>query len=825
MNLNTRFDNNSAIWPRGIFTAIRLLPKKYCRSWTELNPFDREDREEYPERTSERFWISVPVKELFQRIILTLIGRCNDRKLNPNSENRLTYWKKYFAKALKLKRFLNQDYLLKFIAAFFITIIFSDNSFSSLLSDSIHQSNVNFLGKKSHLDENLQSVKNSFHIPSSIVILSAKLILDYSLISSKEKNLALNVRLNGENIGRINLFSDEHPHQVSLDLPAEVFLPENRISLGLYTSKYHDLLKPLSGQVHLKIFEQTSISYTFTVSSVIPKITDIPSVLIGDPENGHPISIVFPKNPSSKEMELATIFAAWIGSCERFTPLSFRVMNGTLPSEGSAIVFHYRGDVFEKKLPESLGMNIVRNPKDLKGIFLVVSGHQYSDLFSLSQSMVHRYRKRGDQCLPNDLGPKFAWLDQNKVSPLFTLTPSSHLSTHGIPPDPINIDFELPPNLLTWNADGILLHYRFNYDLPYLKPPLSLLIKVNQHPIFYYPLRSGPHGKLQNLTFEKDLKIPFYDLGRLNRISFEVVFNKSLVPFWRHRIFSHIRFAVDPNSTLQFQGSRAVAFLPDLCLWLHWGYPFTEHPDLSRTTIILDPKESDGVLSQYLDIMGRWGQVTGRVPSQMQVAFSDKSLPSDRNILVLGSIAWAKTQKKLFGSLPLTWLQDRVIPNPTMTQKIRLLFERLLSFKGISSVFEIHKKAQVLPPADLTIFSYPASRNPQKYIVAVLWKGAVKWNDPILAKLDNKRTEGEDRNSWLYVFLHGRKIDVIDLPTISRHSQGKWGIFSKIEYYLSTYVVLLFCIGGLSVYVLWLQADLIRRKQLHKRMRDQPKSV
>lgn len=713
----------------------------------------------------------------------------------------------------------------KIFISIFIIFLFVGNSPASSITDSNYGQILLFTEKSTRLDENLQSVQKSFFIPSSKIVLKANLILDYQLKTSKEKNLTLNVRLNGENLGGINLIPDEHPHQVSYHLPAAIFLPENSISLGIFTPKYHDSLKPLPGQVRLKIFRRPHISYVFAVSSIIPKITEVPSLFVGDAGNETPISIVFPKKPSSEEMELSTIFASWIGSCKRFTPLSFRVMNGNLPSEGNAVVFHYRGDVFEKNLPESRGMNIVRNPKDPGGFFLVISGDQYSDLLSLSRSMAHRYQNQRERCLPITSSPVYAWIDQHKVSPLSMLTHPSNLSTYGFPPAPINIDFELPPNLLTWNADGILLHYRFIYSLPYLNANLALLIKVNKHTIYYRRLKSGPHGKLQDLPLEKDLMIPFYDLGRLNRVSFEIVNKNGVVPFKSRHIYSQTRFTLDPNSTIRFQGSRPVAFLPDLCLWLHWGYPFTRYPDLSRTTVFLDPKDSDGVMSQYLDIMGRWGQVTGIVPSKMKVTFSQKDIPADRDLLVLGSVAWARAHKKVFGNLPVTWEKNRVFPDPTLTQKIRLVFDRLLSFKSIRPVMNIHRKARLLPPADLTIFSYPAPWKPDKSIVAVLWKGPVKWNDPFLKILDKKRTEGQDRNSWIYAVFHGKKVDVTDMSTISRHSVGKWGLFDRIEFDLSNYEALLLIMGGLGVCFLWFQADLIRKKQLKKRMRDNHESI
>lgn len=619
------------------------------------------------------------------------------------------------------------------------------------------------------------------------------------------------------------LSADGQTHSLSFRITPELFLPDNHFSLGLVIPEYRDCLKPFPGKIQFRLLTGTRIGYSFAVASPIPKMSILPSLLRPDPGGNTPLAIVFPSSPGPEELQAAGIMASWMGTRFRFSEISYRVFVGDPPLQGNAIIFRHPGISLGSALPNAEKVTVIPNPVDPSGKFLVLSGTRGADFVSLVRRLVLESRTEKGRFLEpmrslagEEKSP--VWIDFRKPVFVSRLSETSRLSVHGFPPPAIEIGFELPPALFTWNTPGLLFHYRLHYDLPYQNAKVALLIRADRHQVLYRVLPQGPDGNTRNLLIDGHVTIPYYDLGRLNRIRIDIVAKNRVLPYCGTAVFGTTRYRIDPGSTLSLAGSHIVAFLPDLSLWLHWGYPFTSSGDLSGSVILLGSTNDLGIFSQFLDMIGRWGQVTGIVSSNVKVIFPGAPIPPNQNLLVLGTFEWAKAQKNLFGRLPLDWKSDRVLPRPTVLQKMRLIFERLFSFQGIGPALDLGEKNHSGPPPDLTVFSFRSPFDSSRTLVTVLWNGPVRWNDSLLESLDRTRTQSQDGWPWLYARFHKGQLEVTDLSTLPQYPVGNWSITDRILFDLSRYEFLSIAFGGIGVACLWYQANRIRQKQIRKRL-------
>jgi cellulose synthase (UDP-forming) len=95
--------------------------------------------------------------------------------------------------------------------------------------------------------------------------------------------------------------------------------------------------------------------------------------------------------------------------------------------------------------------------------------------------------------------------------------------------------------------------------------------------------------------------------------------------------------------------------MPDLATFASAGFPFTVHPDLSETTVVMAKDPSPASVRAFLTLMGRFGDATGVATSGVTVADDiDPGELADRDILVIGSSAMAGAQS-LFENAPLQY--------------------------------------------------------------------------------------------------------------------------------------------------------------------------
>ena len=100
-----------------------------------------------------------------------------------------------------------------------------------------------------------------------------------------------------------------------------------------------------------------------------------------------------------------------------------------------------------------------------------------------------------------------------------------------------------------------------------------------------------------------------------------------------------LRMAVDPDSTIDLSRAYRFTELPNLAFFVSSGFPFTRMADLSETAVVLPDRPSSVEVSAYLDLMGRFGSLTGYPAVHVAVVRpGEAGTVADRDLLLMGTI-------------------------------------------------------------------------------------------------------------------------------------------------------------------------------------------
>jgi cellulose synthase (UDP-forming) len=100
-----------------------------------------------------------------------------------------------------------------------------------------------------------------------------------------------------------------------------------------------------------------------------------------------------------------------------------------------------------------------------------------------------------------------------------------------------------------------------------------------------------------------------------------------------------LHMAVDPDSTIDLSAGHRFTQLPNLAFFVNSGFPFTRMADLADTAVVLSDRPTSVEISAFLDMMGRFGALTGYPVVHMTVVRPEEAASvADRDLLVMGTM-------------------------------------------------------------------------------------------------------------------------------------------------------------------------------------------
>ncbi|MDX1670262.1 MAG: cellulose biosynthesis cyclic di-GMP-binding regulatory protein BcsB, partial [Limnobacter sp.] len=210
------------------------------------------------------------------------------------------------------------------------------------------------------------------------------------------------------------------------------------------------------------------------------------------------------------------------------------------------------------------------------------------------------------------------------------------------------VSLRLPPDLFSWAGKNVDMSLRYRYTAPSDWNDSLLTVEINDNLLqsMRLPPRREQNENRFNLNLlgqssasnEEALKIPAFRVGGNNEIKFKFSFAEEGSRSCNGQPLQ-ARGSIDPESTLDFSDLPHYIRMPNLAAFANGGYPFSIYADLGDTAVIVPDNPDIATYSQYLNLMGLFGQWTG-IPSTRAAVIYPEEFPlhRDRNWIALGSV-------------------------------------------------------------------------------------------------------------------------------------------------------------------------------------------
>ncbi|WP_446741644.1 UDP-forming cellulose synthase catalytic subunit [Silvibacterium acidisoli] len=517
-----------------------------------------------------------------------------------------------------------------------------------------------------------------FTLPHALVPGKALLNLNYRFAPGLAANSgSFKVAINNTNFATLQAPSSPGQSNdysfTTLTVPEDMLARENTLTFEFNGSG----VMQSEVQERANVLGSIGVSSTLQVSGeAIPMSNDLSllplPLLDTDLQTSTTIPFVFLTQPTVGTLQAAGVVASWLGLLSGPRPVKFTASVGVIPP-GNVVVFSN----LPAQLPESLQypsaanayVALRRNPNDPTGSVLVLGGRDDGQLLAVAQSLALKAKVSqagahmsgalhgdtytlSDYRLPdpreNDDAPR--WMPTDKLLSLADFGAPGSLVSDGS--ESLPVYFRVPPDLFYGEMQQLHLHVEYRYNAQALAAGSALRIYLNGMLINEAPLPAG-EGTSDR---KREVMVPVTEMRPFGNT---LRFNFDFVPRDRSHIgenaASTLHGEVLPASTLDIRGFSNWAKMPDIELFSNAGFPFTQKADLSETTAVLPAAPSPDEIALYLQMMAHFGTQTGYPVLRVTVAGPDTSIASDRDYLILGTVADQPAFHSLAPYLPVTF--------------------------------------------------------------------------------------------------------------------------------------------------------------------------
>ena len=515
----------------------------------------------------------------------------------------------------------------------------------------------------------LRSVQGEVVVPLSVrddeVITGARMRLRYAHSPSLLFDLShLNVMVNQELVETIPLSeATAGGGEATFEIDPRLFVQYNEVLLQFIGHYTRDCEEPTHSSLWATISKFSTLELDVEPLALDNELNLLPQPFF-DRRDQRPLKLpfVFANTPTLDEWRAAGLIASWFGAQAAYRGAKFPVHIGDFPSSHAVVIASGGTRIDGMTVPNSAPsrVSMMDHPGKPSAQLQVVSGSDGAGLIKAAKALslgsealagpstVIRELAEPEPREPYD-APNFVPTDR-KVE-LRELVPSRQLEVRGLYPDLIRVNFNLPPDLFSWQSKGAPLDIKYRYT-PTVGSKSTLNVNVNEEFVQAIPLSLGdesesgqrrvqiPFLNSYDAVNQETMYLPLYKLSGNNQLQFHYYFERKREGACRTSVVDNLRGASDEDTTIDFSDFPHYTKLPELALFANGMFPFSRMADLSDTAIVVPAVLDTNEISAYLTVMGQLGNATGYPGLRVQlVQGGDTSAIGDRNVLVLGSAA------------------------------------------------------------------------------------------------------------------------------------------------------------------------------------------
>ncbi|RUO35775.1 cellulose biosynthesis cyclic di-GMP-binding regulatory protein BcsB [Aliidiomarina sanyensis] len=642
------------------------------------------------------------------------------------------------------------------------------------------------------------------------------------------------VRLNGELIRAVQLTSDgaSERQQIRMELPAEYFDLYNELEFELLAEARGMQCSVVAPQAWLEFLGDSRLELTRQHLVVANDLSWFPEPFVDQRDFSRVnLHYLVPDQLSTHHVAAAGILSSYFGNIANWRGLQTHVYRYPEHQEDihevrawpehHAIVLmtnEQRPWLF-RDLPAitTPTIRMVTNPVNQAYKMLLVQAPDAAGLIKAVQGLVENPvgmsgpELRVNQVRVERRAPYSAprWISTQRPVRLAELVEfQSELQRSGYAGEPIGMNLRLPPDLFTWQRQGIPMDLRFRYTPPVAADESRMSVFVNDEFIKGYTLTErgfgGDHQRLRvpllasNPFVESTIQIPAFKLGAVNRLDFRFSFS-AVSEECRTRPLGNTVAAIDGDSQIDLRGYQHYTEMPNLHLFVKTGYPFSRQDDLANTILVIESSPSDTEFNATMTALGLIGASTGHHGSLLSVS-TVAELPqrTEKDLLIVGGGALREFLER-FGRDSL----DRQLRHHGLAGSQSLLFspQEDIQISG--------------PSAALVSFESPLAR--QATVVALTAN-----QDEFLSQVD-ALLRSPERNTAVRGFMS------VLTPGSERHLRtyetyyvGELRLWTRLHFHLARYPVVVSVITLLALITLvlvlyWFLAGIARRRSERRR--------
>jgi hypothetical protein len=395
------------------------------------------------------------------------------------------------------------------------------------------------------------------------------------------------------------------------------------------------------------------------------------------------LGLLLPPQHSPAVLHSAGVLASWFGALAAYRGAELRsVLDAdALPPHHAVVLATPANQPRGVLLPEITGPTVAMtdHPNQPNSKLLLVLGRDDAELRRATEALVlGQLDRQGPIGVPTGAPlppPRLpydapTWLPTHKPVRFGDMpgVSAATLRSRGAHPEPVRIEFRLPPDLHFTRQDTVPLELRWHHSAVPAADRSALRLSLNGAQLRQFRLSSSlglldlpkswfgapAVGQMQR---ERDslavagglfARQPANLLGL--RFDYDVPVDDPCHPQAQGQQVSEI----DPASTLDFSEVPHFIGLPDLTVFANGGFPYSRLADLSGSAVLLPSEPDRSEIDTYLALMSHLGRSTGTPAIGLQVGTAaDLDRLGGRDLLLLGSPGRQPLLRRWAAHLPL----------------------------------------------------------------------------------------------------------------------------------------------------------------------------
>ncbi len=524
------------------------------------------------------------------------------------------------------------------------------------------------------------------------------------------------VTLNEQYVGTVPTSRDQPNFNQEMPVSPVFFQDNNRLNFrftGRYTPECND---PLSGLLWATIYDSSTLTLTLERLPPSRDLARLPLPFFDAREKQLlNLPFVMTSSPGNETLKAAAITASWFGQQATFRGATYPLLSEP-PQQGNAVMVVVAGEGRAPSfLPPINGptLAIIPNPNDPLSSLLLIAGRNGEEAVSAATVLTVGSRALGSDSAvvqPAEVPARVAydapsWIPTNRAVKFGEMVDASDLQVYGYV-GLLHVPFRTAPDFYTWRNRA------FPMNVKYRGPPGPIIdvapsrMDVGINGIYLDSFSMAPIERRDSwfsrlFDFgvtqpDAHVDLPQYDVFGAN----DAQFFFDARPLHRGdcvAIPNDLHMSIDPDSTLDLSRGYRFAAMPNLAFFVNSGFPFTRMADLSRTAVVLPDRPSGVELTAFLNLMGRFGSLTGYPVLRVAIVRSDAvNTVADRDLLLMGTVQRLQGAAELLRSSAVRLSGNRLqlaLPSALDTTVARLFgdrqdVDRQRAFSGLSATLD-----------------------------------------------------------------------------------------------------------------------------------------